>query len=171
MHHIVWDWPIFLSQLFGFAVVLYVLNRSVKPRVREAMAKSQNTIRTQLEDSRRAAIQVVAAAEAHEAALAQAELAKSQFEREAHAAAEQILAEMRAEAEEVAVRTRRQGRARVYQARREFVEQLRSDLHTAVLDRAEYMVRHRLATPPARSGSVDRFLDDLEEVNARRQAA
>ncbi|MEV6278506.1 hypothetical protein [Nocardia sp. NPDC051832] len=171
MHPIVWDWPIFLSQLFGFAVVVYVLNRSVKPRIRAAMIKSQNTIRTQLEDSRRAATQVVAAGEAHESALAQVELAKLHYEKEAHAAADQILADMRAEAEEAAVRTRRQGRARIRQARREIADQLKSDLHAAVLDRTEHLVRARLTAPPARLGSIDRFLDDLDEVRERPRAA
>ncbi|WP_194815039.1 hypothetical protein [Nocardia sp. XZ_19_385] len=170
MHPIVWDWPIFLSQLFGFAVVLYALNRSVKPRIRAAMTKSQDTIRTQLADSQRAATQVIAAAEAHESALAQAELAKIQYAKEATTAADQILADMRAEAEEAAVRTRRQGRARIRQARRELVDQLQSNLHTAVLDRTEHLVRHRLAAPPARLGSIDRFLDDLDEVSERRVA-
>ncbi|MFD0359941.1 hypothetical protein ACFQZZ_00545 [Nocardia sp. GCM10030253] len=164
MFHITWDWPIFLSQLFGFAVLVYVLARWVAPRVRAAMVKAQDSIRIQLEESERAVVQVVAAAEAHEAALAQAGLAAAQLEKDAHAAAERILADMREEAEEVAVRTKRHGLERIGQVRRELVHELRAGLHAAVLERTEHMVRHRLSSPQAKSGGVDRFLDELEAM-------
>ncbi|MEU8898978.1 hypothetical protein [Nocardia sp. NPDC048505] len=164
MHDIVWDWPIFVSQLFGFALVVYALTRWGAPRVRAAMTKAQHTIRTQLEDSERAATQVLAAAEAHESALAQAEIARAQFEADAHAAAHRILADMRAEAEEQAARTHRRAHAHLLRIRRELTDQLRADLHTAVLDRTEHTVRHHLHTPTARSTSIDQFLTDLEEV-------
>ncbi|MEV0245541.1 hypothetical protein AB0H76_03005 [Nocardia sp. NPDC050712] len=170
MFHIIWDWPIFLSQLFGFAVVVYVLVRSVAPRVRAAMDKAQNGIRGQLEDSEHAAIQVAAAAEAHEAALAQGAIAKTQLTEEANAAAAQILLDLRAEAEEAAERTARQGRARIRQLRRELVEQTQARVHTAVLDRTEHTVRTRVGTPQARSAGIDRFLDDLDEVGERARA-
>ncbi|WP_280432180.1 PLP-dependent transferase, partial [Nocardia brasiliensis] len=67
MHDIVWDWPVFLSQLFGFAVIVWVLVKWVVPPLSTAMAKAQNVVRAQLVDSERAANRVVAAAEADEA--------------------------------------------------------------------------------------------------------
>ncbi|MEV0295569.1 hypothetical protein [Nocardia sp. NPDC050710] len=164
MFHIAWDWPVFLGQLFGFVILVYVLARWVAPRVRMAMVKTQNSIRMQLEESERAAVQVVAAAEAHEAALAQAGLAAAQLEKDAHAAAERILADMREEAEAAAVRTRRHGRARIEQVRRELVRELRTGFHAAVLERTEHMVRQRLGSAQAESDGVDRFLDELEAM-------
>ncbi|MFC9894173.1 hypothetical protein ACFVMC_10810 [Nocardia sp. NPDC127579] len=163
----IWDWPIFLSQLFGFAVVVHVLVRKVLPPLRSAMSKAQNTIRTQLEDSARAANQVVAAAEAREAAVAQGELAKAQLKAEADAAAAGLLDDMRVEAEESATRIRRRGRVRIHQLRRELVDGLQASLHTAVLDRTEHTVRRRLTVPHARTAGIDRFLDELEQIPER----
>ncbi|MFI9508868.1 hypothetical protein [Nocardia sp. NPDC052566] len=164
MFHLIWDWPVFLSQLFGFAVVVYVVVSWVMPHVRAAMNKAQNVIRTQMADSERAAVQVEAAGEAHEAALAQAGIAAALEEKEANAAAARILAGMRTEADEVAVRIERQGRERIGQARKELVRTLRAGHHADVLDRTEYLVRHRVASAPAESGGIDRFLDELDAV-------
>ncbi|MFG1797591.1 hypothetical protein [Nocardia sp. NPDC049149] len=162
MSHIVLDWPIFLSQLFGFAVLVCALTRWVTPRVGAAMRKTQHNIRKELEESERAATQVVAAEEAHEAALAQAGLAAAQFAEDAHAAATGIRTDAAAAAEELAARTKRHGLERIVRARREAVDELRAGLHVAVLERTEYTVRQRLNSTHAKSQGVDRFLDELE---------
>ncbi|WP_069167938.1 F0F1 ATP synthase subunit B family protein [Nocardia altamirensis] len=162
MSHIVLDWPIFLSQLFGFAVLVYALTKWVTPRVGAAMRKTQHNIRKELEESKRAATQVVAAEEAHEAALAQAALAATQFADEAHTAAAGILEDAAAAAEELALRTKRHGHERISRARREAVDELRAGLHAAVLERTEHTVRQRLTSAHAKSQGVDRILDELE---------
>lgn len=164
MFHIVWDWPVFLSQLFGFAVIVQVLVKWVVPPVASAMAKAQNTIRVQLVNSERAAEKVAAAAEADEAAVAQAAIAAEHFAREACAEAERIIEQAREAAEAEAARVHRYGQEQIARLRGELTRELRSDLHTAVLASTEQQVRQRLEASKARTDSVDRFLDELEAI-------
>ncbi|WP_052280738.1 hypothetical protein [Nocardia vulneris] len=164
MHDIVWDWPVFLSQLFGFAIIVGVLVKWVVPPLSAAMAKAQNVIRAQLVDSERAANRVVAAAEADEAAVAQIAIAARHLEQDAHTAAAHILAESRVTAEAEALRQHSSGHARLARLRTELTRELRTTLHTAVLTRTEHRVRTHLTTSRAKTTATDRFLDELEAM-------
>ncbi|MEU0876031.1 F0F1 ATP synthase subunit B family protein [Nocardia brasiliensis] len=164
MHDIVWDWPVFLSQLFGFAVIVWVLVKWVVPPLSTAMAKAQNVVRAQLVDSERAANRVVAAAEADEAAMAQIAIAARHLEHDAHTDAVHILAESRAAAEAEALRQHSSGHARLARLRTELTRELRTTLHTAVLTRTEQQVRTHFTAPRAKTAATDRFLDELEAM-------
>ncbi|WP_167464632.1 hypothetical protein [Nocardia brasiliensis] len=166
MHEIVWDWPVFLSQLFGFGVIVSVLVKWVVPPLSTAMAKARDTVRVQLLNSERAANRLVAAAEAEEAAVAQIATAARYLAQDADADAEHILEQARAAAEAEAARQHHQGRERLARLRTDLARELRTTLHAAVLDRTEHHVRIHLATPEAKSTGTNRFLDELDTLPA-----
>ncbi|WP_157172402.1 F0F1 ATP synthase subunit B family protein [Nocardia pneumoniae] len=161
IYDITWNWPVFLSQLLGFAVIVGALGKWIAPQAKAMMHRSQHTIREQLEESSRAAAQLAAAERAFAEADARACSEVTRIHREAHADAERILAELRETAAAEVERVRRHGLDHLRQVRRQLREELGHDLTTAVLDRAESVLRERLDSPDARSDSIDRVLDEL----------
>ncbi|MGY1898142.1 F0F1 ATP synthase subunit B family protein [Nocardia gipuzkoensis] len=161
IYDITWNWPVFLSQLFGFAVIVGALVRWVVPHVRAMMLRAQQTIQRQLEESSQATTRLAAAEQAFAEAAVTARTEMADIHEQASADAEWIIAELRGATAAEIERVRRHGMDRVEQVRRQLREELGHDLTVAVLDRAELVVRERLHLPRARSDSIDRFLDDL----------
>ncbi|MEV6325706.1 hypothetical protein AB0M45_31745 [Nocardia sp. NPDC051787] len=164
VYDITWNWPVFLSQLLGFAVIVGALVKWVVPQVKAMMHRSQHTIRGQLEASSQAAAQLAAAERAFAEADTRACIEVAHIHREARADAERILAELRKTAAAEVERVRRHGMDHLQQVRRQLREELGHDLSTTVLDRAEFVVRKRLDSPGARSDSIDLVLDELADV-------
>ncbi|WP_454197184.1 F0F1 ATP synthase subunit B family protein [Nocardia sp. Marseille-Q1738] len=164
IYDITWNWPVFLSQLLGFAVIVGALVKLVVPQVKAMMHRSQHTIREQLEESSQAAAQLAAAERVFAEADARARIEVAHIHREARTDAERILAELRKTAAAEVERVRRHGMDHLQQVRRQLREELGHDLTTTVLDRAERVVRERLGSPGARSDSIDRVLDELAGV-------
>ncbi|WP_330230625.1 hypothetical protein OHA40_32550 [Nocardia sp. NBC_00508] len=161
IYDITWNWPVFLSQLLGFAVILGALAKWVVPQVKAMMQRAQHTIHGQLEESSQAAARLAAAERAFAEAAATADIEAAHIRREARADAERILAELRNTTAAEVERVRRQGMDRLQQVHRQLLEELGHNLTTTVLDRAEFVVRERLDSPRARSDSIDTFLDEL----------
>ncbi|MEU2252467.1 hypothetical protein ABZ540_04735 [Nocardia xishanensis] len=161
IYDITWNWPVFLSQLLGFAVIVGALVKWVVPQVQAAMLRSQRTIRGQLEESSQATARLAAAERAFAEAAATARTEVAQIHEEARADAERILAELRRTAAAEVARVRGYGERRVAQVNRQLREELGQDLTAAVLDRTEFVVAERLGSPEAVSDSIDRFLDEL----------
>lgn len=158
------DWPVFLSQLFGFAVIVFVAVKWIVPPVKTLMARSQETVRKQLEESEQAAVQLTEAKQAYDNALAQAQAELETLRADAQTDAKFIVAQMREAAAAEVERVRKQGRARILQLRRQMVSDLETDLAAAMLELTEEKVRDRVSTPQAKSDSIERFLEDLEAL-------
>ncbi|RDI64906.1 F0F1 ATP synthase subunit B family protein [Nocardia pseudobrasiliensis] len=161
IYDIAWNWPVFLSQLIGFAVIVGALVKWVMPPLRATMTRAQRTIHGQLTESAQASDRLAAAERAFAEAAATARAEVADIHREARADAERIVAQVRETAAAEVDRVRRHGMARVAQLRRQVREDLGHDLTAAVLDRAEAVVRDRLDSPKAKSDSIDRFLAEL----------
>ncbi|QIS09562.1 hypothetical protein [Nocardia arthritidis] len=162
LYEITWDWPVFLSQLFGFGVIVLAVVKWVLPPARAAMARAQATIRTQLAESEQAKLELASAERALAESATGAPAAAERVRRDALAAADRVAARFAAQAADEADLVRRQGHDRVSRLRRELTRELESAMRTAVLDRTEHLVRQRLAAPSARAASIDRFLDTLD---------
>lgn len=172
---ITFDWPIFFSQLFGFAVIVYIWMKWINPPLKKLMVKGQTTIARQLDESEQAAERLEAAKLAYDNAAAEAQKELEQLRADAHRDSERIIAQMRQIAAEEVERVRRQGRTQISLFRRQLMRDLEADLIAAMLDLTEEKVREQVDTPQARSEAVEKFLDDLEALaNAappvRRQA-
>lgn len=168
IYDITWDWPVFVSQLFGFAVILGALSRWVAPPLRTAMRKAQHTIHQQMEESTDAATELAAAQRAFAEATAAARAEVSRIDREAREDADRIVTTLRETAAAEVERVRRQGLRHLAQVHRQLEDELANNLTVAVIDRAESIARDLLESPLARSHSIDRFLDEL---TARARAA
>ena len=161
-YQITFDWPVFFSQLFGFAVIVFIIWKWVVPPVKRLMAKSQDAIAKQLTESDHAAQQLEEAKRSYANAITEAHTELEQIRADARADAEYIVAQMREAAAAEVERVRRQGRDQVAQLRRQMVRDLETDLAAAMLAITEEKVRDQVATPEAKSDSIERFLEDLE---------
>lgn len=166
LYHITIDWPVFISQLVGFAVIVWAIVKWVAPAVRNIMHKQQEVVRTQLVESEQAAARLVEAKQAHEKAVADAEKEATTIRADARGDAERITAQLREAADAEVARVGQHGRDQVALARQQMIRQLKADLGAAALSQADQQVRDHLGSTPAKSDSVDRFLDELEAMAA-----
>ena len=161
-YHISFDWPVFFSQLFGFVVIIFVFVKWILPPLKRLMAKSQNTIARQLEESEKAAVRLDEAKQSYDNALAEAQVELERMRIDARADADHIIAQMREAATAEVERVRKQGRDQIAQLHRQLVRDLQAELVTNMLDRTEDRVRQLVASLQAKSDSVETFLEDLE---------
>lgn len=154
----------FFGQLFAFAVIVFVLVRYAGPPIRKLMAKQQDEVRTQISESEAAAARLAEAKKAHEEAVSQARNEAAQIREDARADAQRITAQLREQADAEVARIKQHGVEQLALQRQQLIRQLQLDLGSAAVAQAGDTVRSRLADSGAQSGSVDRFLDELEAM-------
>ncbi|MFI5780604.1 hypothetical protein [Nocardia sp. NPDC051570] len=174
-YHIVFDWKVFGSQLFGFVVIIVLTVKWIVPPVKRLMARNQDNVRKQLEESQTATERLTKAKQSYDSAMAEAQSELERMRVDARDDAEHIIAQMREAAAGEVERVRKQGRDQILQLRRQLIRDLQTDLTTAMLDRTEEKVRLKITTVEAKSESIERFLEELEtlangEHAVRRQA-
>ena len=157
---------IFLGQLVGFAVVVFVFIRYVMPPLRKAVAAQKETIATQVAESEQAKARLAEAKDAHATALEQARAEASQIREEARGDAQAIAEQMRNQADSEVKRITEHGKAQVALNRQALIRQLRGELGLASLDVAGDLVREHLEDPKAKQDSFDRVLAELEQMAA-----
>lgn len=155
----------FIGQLVGFAVIVLVIWRFVVPPVRKLMADQQNTVRQQLADSSAAADRLAEASRAHTKAKEDANAESQRLTEEAQADAERIGEQLRAQADSDAERIKQQGAKQAELMRSQTIRQLRQDIGAESVRRAAELVRGYVAEPGQQSATVDRFLNDLDEMS------
>ena len=156
----------FIGQLIGFAVIVLVIWRYVVPPVRKLMADQQNTVRQQLADSSAAADRLAEASRAHTKAKEDAHAEAKRLTDEAQDDAERIGEQLRAQAESDAERIKQQGGRQAELMRSQVIRQLRQDIGAESVRRAGELVRGYVADPDQQAATVDRFLDDLDEMSS-----
>ncbi|MFE3189552.1 hypothetical protein ACFXHA_11130 [Nocardia sp. NPDC059240] len=164
IYNIRFDWPVFFSQLFGFAVIVWFFAKYVVPPMKRIMNDAQNKIRRQLEESDAAADRLATAKAAYDNAVAEAQAELERMREEARIDADRIIAQMREVAATEVERVRKQGRDQILQYRRQMIRDLEVDLAAAMLALTEEKVREQLGSPQQRADSIDRFLEDLEAL-------
>ncbi|MTE13666.1 F0F1 ATP synthase subunit B family protein [Nocardia aurantiaca] len=164
IYHITFDWPVFFSQLFGFAVIVWFVVKYVVPPVKRIMNNAQDQIRRQLEESEAAAQRLATAKAAYDNAVAEAQAELERMREEARADADRIILQMREAAAAEVERVRKQGRDQILQYRRQMIRDLEQDLAAAMLALTEEKVREQIGTPQARADSIEKFLEDLEAL-------
>ncbi|MBR7190546.1 F0F1 ATP synthase subunit B/delta [Gordonia sp. SCSIO 19800] len=160
------DPAIFIAQLFGFAVILFLLWKYVRPPVAKMMRDRQETVRQQLAESEAAAKRVADGTQAREKAVAEAKAEAEQMQKDAAADAEAITSDIRAQADHEVKRISEHGRNQVALVRANLVRQLRTDLGLTAVDKAGELVRNHLADDSAQAASVDRVIDELQEMSS-----
>lgn len=155
---------IFLGQLVGFGLIVFLLVRFVVPPVRRLMAAQQESVRQQLAEAAAAADRLATADQAHADAVARAKTEAQRVTEEAHTDAERIGAQLRTQADAEVERIKVQGAAQVQLLRAQLVRELRADLGDESVRRAGELVRDHVSDPGRQSATVDRFLDELDAM-------
>lgn len=154
----------FIGQLIGFAVIVFILGKWVAPLIKGLMVKQQEAIRVALAESAEAAKKLADADAMHAKALADAKAESSHVTDEARQDSERIKAQLAEQAGVDAERIKAQGGQQVHLLRQQLVRQLRVGLGDEAVTKAADLVRAHVADPAAQSATVDRFLDDLDQM-------
>jgi ATP synthase F1 delta subunit len=155
---------IFLGNLIGFAVIAFIVWRWVVPPVRSMMKKQQDAVRAALAESAEAAKKLADADAMHAKALEDAAAASKRVTDEARQDSERIAAQLTEQAGIEAERIKAQGAQQVQFMRQQLIRQLRQGLGTESVQKANELVRGHVADPAAQSATVDRFLDELDQM-------
>lgn len=154
----------FIGQLIGFAVIVFIIVKWVAPLVKGMMTNQQEAIRAALAQSAEAAQKLADADAMHAKALADAAAESSRVTGEAKQDSERIKAQLAEQAGVDAERIKAQGGQQVLLLRQQLVRELRVGLGDEAVAKAADLVRAHVADPAARAATVDRFLDDLDQM-------
>ncbi|CAJ1495510.1 F0F1 ATP synthase subunit B/delta [[Mycobacterium] kokjensenii] len=155
---------VFLGQLVGFALIVWLLVKFVVPQVRKLMANQQESVRRQLEEAAAAASRLTEAGQAHSTAVAKATAEAERVTAEARSDAERIAEQLRGQAGVEAERVKTAGGQQVGLMRAQLIRDLRSNLGAEAVERAGELVREHVSDPQRQAATVDRFLDELDAM-------
>jgi F-type H+-transporting ATPase subunit b len=152
--------------LIAFAIVLFVMFKFVAPQFEKAFRARRDAIEGGIERAEAMQAEAKAALEQYRAQLAEARTEAAQIRDAARAEGQQILEELRAQAQEESARIVARGEEQLTAQRQQVVNQLRGEIGTLAVDLAGRVVGESLADDARRSGTVDRFLDELDRMSA-----
>ncbi|MGK2882436.1 MAG: F0F1 ATP synthase subunit B/delta [Mycobacterium sp.] len=155
---------IFIGNLIGFAVIVFIIVKWVVPPVKNLMQKQQEAVRTALAESAEASKKLADADAMHAKALQKGEAESEKVTDEARHDSERIAAQLQEQAGVEAERIKSQGAQQVQLMRQQLIRQLRSGLGEEAVQKAEELVRAHVADAGAQSATVDRFLDELDQM-------
>jgi len=159
---------VWVAELVGFALMLFVLWRYVLPVVTRMVNKRQDEIQRQVEEADEAMRKLEDAHGRFDNAVQQAETEAARIRDDARADATRIREELTAQAEADVERMLQRGQDQLAAERDQVVRGLRSQLGGASLELAERTVRRELEGESARSASVDGFLSEIENLPSPR---
>ena len=139
-----------------------MLIKFVSPQFEKAFAARREAIEGGIERAEAMQAEAKAALEQYRAQLAEARTEAAQIRDAARAEGQQIIEELRAQAQEESARIVARGEEQLASSRQQVVNELRGQIGTLAVDLAGRVVGESLADDARRSGTVDRFLDDLD---------
>jgi F-type H+-transporting ATPase subunit b len=161
----------FLVELAAFALLFFLLARYVIPPINKAMTARQEAIRTQFHDLEQAQADARAAEEQFKAQMADARHEAARIREEAREQGAAIIAEMRQQAQTEAARIVDAAHAQIAAERQQAVTSLRAEVGTLATTLAGRIVGESLEDDDRSSRVVDRFLADLDTLEASKKAA
>jgi F-type H+-transporting ATPase subunit b len=148
--------------LIAFAIVFFVFVKLVAPRFEQVFRARREAIEGGIERAEAMQAEAKAALEQYRAQLAEARSEAAQIRDQARAEGQQILEELRTQAQEEAARITARGEEQLAAQRQQVVNELRGQIGTLAVDLAGRVVGESLADDARRSGTVDRFLAELD---------
>ncbi len=152
--------------LIAFAIVYFVFAKFVAPRFEQVYRARREAIEGGLERAEAAQAAAKAALEQYRAQLAEARYEAAQIRDQARAEGQQILEELLTQAQEESARIVARGEEQLATARQQVVNELRGQIGALAVDLAGRVVGESLADDARRSGTVDRFLAELDGMAA-----
>jgi F-type H+-transporting ATPase subunit b len=159
-------WSEIIVGLITFAILLFVLVKFVFPQMEKTFVARREAIEGGIARAEAMQAEAKAALEQYRAQLAEARTEAAQIRDAARAEGQQIIEELRAQAQEESARIVARGEEQLAASRQQVVTELRGQIGTLAVDLAGRVVGESLADDARRSGTVDRFLDDLDGMTA-----
>jgi len=154
-----------IAELFAFAVVVFVVVRYVVPPARRAMAAQQKSVAKQVDDAKRSHEEFQAAQSNYDQSVEQARTEAATVRDRARAEADYISDELAERAENDVARIHQRGEEQLDTARKQTVRELRRDVGRLAVQLAGRIVTQALTDQSRQAATVDRFLDDLENMS------
>ncbi|SEM29652.1 F0F1 ATP synthase subunit B [Rhodococcus maanshanensis] len=154
-------WSAICVIVIGFVFWKYVL-----PKFQQALADRTEQIEGGIARAEEAQAEAKETLEQYRAQLAEARTEAAAIREDARTQGQQIIAEMKVQAQAESDRIVAAGSSQLAAQRQQIVTELRSDLGKTAVDLAEKVIGESLADEVKRSGSIDRFLSELDAVSA-----
>lgn len=149
-----------------FAILCLVFFKFVIPRFEQVFQARREAIEGGIERAEAMQAEAKAALEQYRAQLADARNEAAQIRDQARAEGQQILEELRTQAQAESARIVARGEEQLTTARQQVVNELRGEIGTLAVQLAGQVVGESLADDARRSGTVDRFLGELDGMAA-----
>lgn len=157
---------VILSEVFAFLVIVFVLYRYVWPILAGMATKRQDAVQQQVEDSHAAQRDLEQSQLRLESALAEAHGEAARIRDNARADAERLREELREQADHEVERIRQRGEEQLVAQRDQAVRQLRAEIGGQLMALSEQIIVESLSDDERKAATVDRFLDELDEMAA-----
>jgi F-type H+-transporting ATPase subunit b len=161
----------FLVELAAFGLMLFILGRWVVPPINRAMTARQDAIRKQFADLDQARQEAREAEEEFKAQIADARHEAARIREDAREQGAQIIAEMREQAQVEGSRIVEHAHSQISAERQHAVTTLRAEVGALATSLAGRIVGESLEDDERSGRVVDRFLADLETLEASNEAA
>ena len=155
----------------AFGILLLVMAKFVAPRFEQVFRARREAIEGGIERAEAMQAEAKAALEQYRAQLAEARNEAAQIRDQARAEGQQILEELRTQAHEESARIVARGEEQLATQRQQVVNELRGQIGTLAVDLAGRVVGESLAEDARRSGTVDRFLAELDNMATSGESA
>src|SRR4051812_1870500 len=159
-------WGEIIVGLIAFAILYFVLSKFVFPQMEKTFVARREAIEGGIERAEAMQAEAKAALDQYRAQLAEARTEAAQIRDAARAEGQQIIEQLRAQAQEESARILARGEEQLATSRSQVVNELRGEIGTLAVELAGRVVGESLADDARRSGTVDRFLDDLDSMTA-----
>ena len=154
----------FIGQLIGFAVIVIIIWKFAVPPVRKLMREQQESVRTPLEESAKAAQRLADADRYHAVRIEEGRVEARHIVDEASSDSVRIAEQLRLQGGVEAERIKMYGDQQVLLLRSQLIRELRGELGAEAVRRATEIVKARVADPGEQAATIDRFLDELEAM-------
>ena len=153
--------------LVAFLLLLFILRKFVVPRFEQVYQERVDKIEGGLQRAEEAQAKANQTLKEYQAKLAEVRVEAAKIRDDARADAESIRQEVLAQAREEADRIIAAGRDALAAERATLVRELRAEFGALSVELASRIIGESLADEARRSGTVERFLAELESSNGR----
>jgi F-type H+-transporting ATPase subunit b len=161
----------YVVELAVFALLFFLLAKFVIPPINRAMTRRQEAIRTEFSDLEEAKADARKAEEEFKAQIADARHEAARIREEAREQGAAIIAELREKAQDDANRIVEHAHTQIEAERKAAMASLRTEVGALATSLAERIVGETLDDDERSARVVDRFLADLETLEASEAAA
>lgn len=162
---ILWPKPYdIVWSLIPFLIILIVFWKFVLPKFQEVLTEREDRIKGGIQRAEAAQAEAKAALEKYNAQLAEARTEAAEIREQARERGKSIEAELKDKANEESDRIIESGTKQLLAQREQIVNDLRREMGQNSINLAEHLLGDQLSEDVKRSGTIDRFLADLDTV-------